>query len=84
MNTCDRGRVRTVLVIVALAVAAGVTVFHVPLQGIFVLGVALVCPLLMFGMHAGGHGHDDASARLHGEHDGLRQLGRSDRKETDR
>lgn len=84
MNTRDRGRVRNVLVVVALSVAAGVAVFHVPLQSFFVLGIALVCPLLMFRMHAGGHGHDDASARFHAEHDALRQLGKSDGKEADR
>jgi len=84
MSTWDRGHVRTTLIVVALAVAAGVAVFHVPLQSIFLLGIALICPLLMFGMHAGEHRRDDAPARLHGEHDGLRQLGRPDGKEADR
>lgn len=84
MSTWDRRRARTALVVVGLAVAAGVAVFHVPLQSIFVLGIALVCPLLMFGMHAGGHRHDDASAPLHGEHDALPRLGRSEGEGTDR
>ena len=84
MSTWDRGHLRTTLIVVALAVGAGVAVFHVPLQSIFLLGIALICPLLMFGMHAGGHQHDDAPARLHGEHDDLRQLGRPGGKEADR
>lgn len=64
METRDRQRVRTALVVAALAVVAGVAVFRIPLQSIFVLGIALVCPLLMVGMHAGGHrdGHDHGGA----------------------
>lgn len=66
-------RIITVLVLIGLVVAAGVAVFRVPLQSIFVLGVALTCPLLMFGMHAGGHGHGarhgGASSPTHVGHD---------------
>lgn len=69
MNGWDRRRIITVLAVIALAVAASTAVFRVPLQSIFVLGVALVCPLLMFGMHSGGHGHGaghgSASAPTH-------------------
>lgn len=44
----------------ALAVLAAVTVLRVPLSTILLLGMVLLCPLLMVGMH-GGHGR-------HGEH----------------
>jgi hypothetical protein len=66
MDIRDRGRARTALVVAAVAVVMAVAVSRVPLQGIFLLGVALMCPLLMIGMHAGGHhlesGHADAPA----------------------
>lgn len=67
MQVRDRQRVRTALIVMVLAVAAGVAIFRVPLQSIFVLGIALLCPLLMFGMHAGGHGHGHHDGSRHGE-----------------
>lgn len=67
METRDRQRARTALIVVALAVAAGIAVFRVPLQSIFVLGIALLCPLLMFGMHAGGHARGSDHHSGHGE-----------------
>jgi len=43
-------------------VAAGVAVvalvaLGVPLASLLYVGVLLLCPLLMMGMHGGGHGH---------------------------
>ena len=60
---------------VALAVAAGValvavSVFKIPLSSVLFLGVVLMCPLLMVGMHAGGHDHGHGSGRLDETDDG--------------
>jgi len=57
MDVGDRGRARTLMVVIALVVVAGITVFRLPLTSIFVLGIALLCPLMMFRMHGGGHAH---------------------------
>lgn len=57
-----------------LALAGGllvaVTVFRVPLATVFALGLVLICPLLMVGMH-----HDDHAAghRTEGEGPGERR-----------
>jgi YHS domain-containing protein len=53
----------------AVVVAGGValfavSVFGVPLASILVLGVALMCPLLMVGMHGGGHDHGHGTGGL--------------------
>jgi hypothetical protein len=45
-----------VLLVLAGAVVVAVTLFRVPLATVFTLGVLLICPLLMVGMHGGGHG----------------------------
>ncbi|MFN8233176.1 MAG: DUF2933 domain-containing protein [Actinomycetota bacterium] len=37
-------------------VVVAITLFRLPLATIFTLGLLLVCPLLMMGMHGGGHG----------------------------
>ena len=50
-----RPRLRTVLLAAAGVVVVAVTL-RVPLATVFTLGVLLICPLLMFGMHGGGHG----------------------------
>lgn len=53
----DRARLRTALIVIGLGAAAGLAIFRIPLQSIFVLGIVLLCPLLMLGLHAsGGHG----------------------------
>jgi sugar phosphate permease len=57
-----RPRLRTVLLAVAAMTLVAVTLFRVPLATIFTLGVLLVCPLMMIGMHGGGHGADHSPA----------------------
>jgi hypothetical protein len=45
----------TILAVAALAVAV---LYLAPLQGLLLVGLWLVCPLLMIGMHASGRRHD--------------------------
>ena len=57
-----RTRLAPVLVIVAGLVVLAVMLFRVPIATVFTLGLLLVCPLLMVGMHGGGHAnHADKS-----------------------
>jgi hypothetical protein len=51
-----RSRLRTGIFVVLGLVFLAVTLFRVPLASVFSLGVLLICPLLMVGMHRGGHG----------------------------
>ena len=44
----------TILAVAALAVAV---LYLAPLQGLLVVGLWLVCPLLMIGMHISGRNH---------------------------
>lgn len=46
------------LTILAVAALAVVILYLAPLQGLLVVGLWLVCPLLMIGMHASGRHHD--------------------------
>jgi hypothetical protein len=50
-----RTRLAPVLVIVGGLVILAVMLFRVPLATVFTVGLLLVCPLLMVGMHGGGH-----------------------------
>jgi hypothetical protein len=50
-----RAKNRYLLLIGAGVVLVAVTFFRVPLATVFLLGLVLMCPLMMFGMH-GGHG----------------------------
>lgn len=52
----DLRRWRTPLLLAAAAAVLAVTVFQVPLGTLLVLGLLLVCPLMMVGMHGRGHG----------------------------
>jgi sugar phosphate permease len=62
MNRIDDKRTRfaPVIVIVAGLIVLAVTLFRVPLATVFTVGLLLVCPLLMVGMHAAGHGGEHA------------------------
>ena len=55
-----RPKLRTVLLAAAGVVLVAVTL-RVPLATVFTLGVLLICPLLMVGMHGGGHGEHTTS-----------------------
>lgn len=64
MDRIDAKRTRfgPVLVILTGLVVLAVMLFQVPLATVFTLGLLLVCPLLMAGMHGGGHAnHADQS-----------------------
>ena len=56
-----RPKVRSVLLPIAGMVIVAVTLSRVPLATVFALGVLLICPLLMVGMH-GGHASGHATA----------------------
>lgn len=74
---------RTLILVLAGVVLVAVTLFRVPLATVFTLGLVLICPLLMVGMHGGDHGAGRTSAREAGggaidvEHDSgeVRHLG---------
>ena len=51
------------------ALVLAVTLFRIPLATVFILGLVLLCPLLMVGMHGGGHGHRGGED-VHGDHSG--------------
>lgn len=53
----DRSKLKTGLIVGAGVVLVAVTVFKVPLASFLLLGVVLLCPLMMLGMHGAGHRH---------------------------
>jgi hypothetical protein len=53
-----RPKLRAVLLALTGIVVVAVTLFRVPLATIFTLGVLLICPLIMVGIHGGVHGAD--------------------------
>lgn len=56
------GNVKPAWVVVAVVAAAGLGALGVPLVALLFIGVLLLCPLMMLGMHGGGHGqatHDE-------------------------
>lgn len=57
-----------VLAAVAVAIVA-VGLFKVPLGTVLLLGLLLLCPLMMAGMHGGGHSHGQ-SGGSHDDHTG--------------
>jgi Protein of unknown function (DUF2933) len=63
MTPLEGKRPKLRIVLLALgAVVVAVTLFRVPLATVFTLGVLLICPLLMIGMHGGGHGAEHSTA----------------------
>jgi hypothetical protein len=49
------GHVRPAWVVVAVVAAAGLVALGVPLVALLFIGVLLLCPLMMLGMHGGEH-----------------------------
>jgi amino acid transporter len=45
------------LTILAVVVLVVVVLYLAPLQGLLVVGIWLICPLLMIGMHVSGRHH---------------------------
>ncbi len=74
-------RLRRQLVIGIVVVALAIGVFKVPLASILFVGLALLCPLMMLGMHGGGHDH--AGHGVEGNGRGSDRLGGSDRTGSD-
>jgi len=56
-----RPKLRTVLLALGGIVVVA-ALFRVPLATVFTLGVLLICPLLMIGMHGGGHGAEHSTS----------------------
>jgi hypothetical protein len=50
-----RPGIPTLILVLAGVVLVAVTLFRVPLATVFTLGLVLICPLLMVGMHGGHH-----------------------------
>ena len=66
----NRATIPTLLLLGAGLIVVAVTVFHVPLASVFSIGVLLICPLLMIGMHRGHGSHRaDASGPEHSRTD---------------
>ena len=64
-NDVKRTKLGSRVLVASVLVVIAVTLFRVPLATVFTLGVLLICPLLMMGMHrghGGGHGDHAASA----------------------
>ena len=62
-NDVKRSGVQSRVLIATVLVMLAVPLFRVPLATVFTLGVLLICPLLMVGMHGGhGGGHGDHAA----------------------
>lgn len=63
MTPLEGRRPKLRIVLLALgAVVVAMTLFRVPLATVFTFGVLLICPLLMIGMHGGGHGAERSTA----------------------
>lgn len=50
------GKVKVAWVVAAALVAVGLVALGVPLASLLFVGVLLLCPLMMMGMHGGAHG----------------------------
>ncbi|HEX6581783.1 MAG TPA: DUF2933 domain-containing protein [Actinomycetota bacterium] len=62
-NDVKRTKLGSRVLVASVLVVIAVTLFRVPLATVFTLGVLLICPLLMMGMHgAHGGGHGDHAA----------------------
>jgi Protein of unknown function (DUF2933) len=57
-----RPKLRTVLLALAGTVVVAVTLFRIPLATVFALGILLICPLMMVGMHGGRHTADRSAS----------------------
>lgn len=69
MDRSDTKRAKLGLVAIAAGlVALAVMLFRVPLATLFTLGLLLLAPLLMVGLHGGSHGsgHATHAADTHG------------------
>ncbi len=55
------GRGLALIALVTAGAIVAVTLFEVPLGTLLFLGILLLCPLMMSGMHRGGHGHGGPS-----------------------
>lgn len=65
-----RPTIPTLLLLGAGLIVVAVAVFRVPLASVFSVGVLLICPLLMIGMHHGHGSHRaDASGPEHSRTD---------------
>lgn len=77
-TTVGKGtRARTVLMVVAALLALAVVLLGTPLEGILVLGLLLICPLIMVGMH-GGHREGDPRSGRRAGHDGSSDASRAE------
>ena len=69
-RTMGGTKVRPAWIIAAGLVVVALVALGVPLVSLFYVGVLLLCPLLMAGMH-GGHGQGHDRGGRHEDRDGL-------------
>ena len=50
------------LVVTTVIAVVAMVGFGVPLGTLLIIGLALCCPLMMLGMHGGGHDHGGGSS----------------------
>jgi hypothetical protein len=62
-----RWRIRPSWIVLGALGILGLIVLGIPLATLLYIGVLLLCPLMMVGMHA-GHGGNDGSPRGHEDH----------------
>ena len=67
-----RPRAQTIVLVALGAAAVAVGIFGIPLGTVLLVGVWLLCPLLMMGMH-GDHAHTSGSERSDHGHPAARE-----------
>jgi hypothetical protein len=60
--TYSKAQIGGFLVAVAVIAVVAVAGFGVPLGTLLIIGLVLCCPLMMLGMHGGGHDHGAGSS----------------------
>jgi len=66
-QTIGGRKLRPGWLVAAALVGVGLVAVGIPLASLLSVGVLLLCPLLMMGMHGGGHGHaSDGSQEARG------------------
>ena len=56
--TYSRTQIGLFVSLAAVAAVVAVVGFGVPLGTLLIIGLVLCCPLMMLGMHGGGHDHE--------------------------
>jgi hypothetical protein len=60
--TYSKAQIGGFVAVVAVIAVVAVEGFGVPLGTLLIIGLVLCCPLMMLGMHGGGHAHGGGSS----------------------